>query len=357
VVRTSPDAKPTLILGIPSFRMDFQRYVRFLFDCGTDRRFTADTVMAAIEKKHPLGPMDAFVYRHMVIPYIQKKFKEKAEQLSFFKARPEFGRGRYDTFNSIKTNFGLDPLKDDAIGTADIPPIWNQAPRANHYAQWDGINDSLSERNRSAMLAAGARPEDMPLEELAWVEDWLKKLPPPKFPYPVDAALAARGKEVFAAQCARCHAPDGPYVGQVIPLQEIGTDPERLKTTTQELVDHLNTLGQGHPWQLRRFRRTNGYAAMILDGVWARAPYLHNGAVPTLRDLLSPPEQRTKVFYRGYDVYDPVNVGFVSQGPEAEHWGTRIDTTTRANGNGGHPLGVGLPEADKASLIEYLKTL
>src|SRR3546814_6666122 len=60
-----------------------------------------------------------------------------------------------------------------------------------------------------------------------------------------------------------------------------------------------------------------GYNPPFLDGLWLRAPYLHNGSVPTLRDLLEPLAQRPMVFWRGYDLYDPVDVGFVSQGPEA----------------------------------------
>ena len=58
------------------------------------------------------------------------------------------------------------------------------------------------------------------------------------------------------------------------------------------------------PYRFTHFRKTNGYANQPLDGIWLRAPYLHNGSVPTLRDLLEPPEQRPKVFYRGYDVFD-----------------------------------------------------
>ena len=65
----------------------------------------------------------------------------------------------------------------------------------------------------------------------------------------------------------------------------------------------MNTLGTGTPWKFSHFRKTDGYANMPLDGVWLRAPYLHNGSVPTLRALLFP-EERPAVFYRGYDVYD-----------------------------------------------------
>ena len=85
-----------------------------------------------------------------------------------------------------------------------------------------------------------------------------------------------------------------------------------------------------------------------------RAPYLHHGAVPTLRDLLEPPANRPKVFWRGYDLYDQKNVGFIAHGPEAERVGTKFDTSALANGNGGHVFGTTLPAAEKESLLEYL---
>ena len=100
-----------------------------------------------------------------------------------------------------------------------------------------------------------------------------------------------------------------------------------------------------------------GYIVAFLDGIWLRAPYLHNGSVPTLHDLLEPAAQRPKPFYRGYDVYDPMNGGFVSAGPEAERVGTRYEVERKGNGNKGHEFGVALPAAEKEALVEYLKTL
>jgi hypothetical protein len=102
--------------------------------------------------------------------------------------------------------------------------------------------------------------------------------------------------------------------------------------------------------------QNNGYCSPPLDGLWMRAPYLHNGSVPTLRDLLETPDKRPVIFYRGYDVYDPVNVGFVSSGPQAAGTGWRVDVTIRGNGNQGHVYGTDLSDADKQALIEYLKT-
>jgi hypothetical protein len=103
--------------------------------------------------------------------------------------------------------------------------------------------------------------------------------------------------------------------------------------------------------------KLEGYQSPPLDGVWMRAPYLHNGSVPTLRDLLSAVEDRPKVFYRGYDVYDPINVGFITNGFDTRRYGWKHDTAERGNGNQGHTYGTQLSVDEKASLVEYLKTL
>jgi hypothetical protein len=118
----------------------------------------------------------------------------------------------------------------------------------------------------------------------------------------------------------------------------------------------MNTIGTGKPWKFSHFRKTNGYAGMPLDGVWLRAPYLHNGSVPTLRALLLL-DPRPARFYRAYDVYDFTGVGFTATGPEAEKNGVLFDTTLRGNGNGGHTYGTALPAAEREAILEYLKTL
>ena len=100
-----------------------------------------------------------------------------------------------------------------------------------------------------------------------------------------------------------------------------------------------------------------GYQAVLLDGLWLRAPYLHNGSVPNLVALLTPPDARPKTFFRGYDVYDQTKVGFIAEGPDAERVGVEYDTRVPGNSNQGHPYGTDLPEEQKRALIEYLKTL
>lgn len=98
------------------------------------------------------------------------------------------------------------------------------------------------------------------------------------------------------------------------------------------------------------------FAARPLHGVWAAAPYLHNGSVPTLRDLLTPPDQRIKRFPLGHREYDPVKIGYRTDLPEAE-WRYAVDTVNDSgSSNAGHLFGTTLPEAEKAALLEYLKT-
>jgi hypothetical protein len=103
--------------------------------------------------------------------------------------------------------------------------------------------------------------------------------------------------------------------------------------------------------------KQNGYVNVTLEGLWLRGPYLHNGSVPTLADLLEVPAQRPKVFYRGYDVLYAEKVGFVSQGSDAERIGFRYDTSVAGNSNAGHLWGTTLGADEKHALLEYLKTL
>jgi hypothetical protein len=97
------------------------------------------------------------------------------------------------------------------------------------------------------------------------------------------------------------------------------------------------------------------YAARPLYGIWAAAPYLHNGSVPTLYDLLLPPEQRPKRFGLGAREYDPVRLGFAVD-TACQQQDCVVDTTRTGDGNGGHLFGTDLSEPDRMALLEYLKT-
>ncbi len=167
--------------------------------------------------------------------------------------------------------------------------------------------------------------------------------------------------------CAHCHGASGDdftgaYVGKVLPIEDIKTDRYRLDSFTYDVALNLGTPYAGEPYRFKHFRKTFGYANLPLDGLWLRAPYLHNGSVPTLRDLLDPPASRPQWFYRGYDVYDPVKVGFKTDVREENGWQYyRFDTRDdkgfiRGNGNYGHDYGTQLSADQKNQLVEYLKT-
>jgi len=232
---------------------------------------------------------------------------------------------------------------------------------------WDGNNTTVEERNKSAAFGTGTTPPTIDLARIKRVEDWLLDAKPPLFKdfFPIDAQLAATGAPIYQEYCAACHGASGSdftgeYVGQVEPLEKIGTDRRRLDSYTYTLAVNQATLYAGYPWRFTHFQKTHGYANLPLDGLWLRAPYLHNGAVPSLRDLLEPAATRPKDFYRGNDVFDPVKVGFVSDVPEAN--GKKffhLDTAQAGNGNAGHEgkaYGTELSDAEKTALVEFLKT-
>ncbi len=246
------------------------------------------------------GFFDGLVYRLFVISRTRDGLREQARAFSWLDRRPPLGPGRVDTFNPYKMLFGFDLRADQSAGTADLPPLFHQKIREGLWLHWDGNNDKVEERNKSAAIGAGASPASLDLPAMQRIEEWIWELKPPAFPpEKIDAARAARGRPLYEKHCGGCHAPGGQRTGQVVALDEIGTDPERLNSFSPALAEKMNTLGTGYPWKFSHFRKTNGYAAMPLDGVWLRAPYLHNGSVPTLRDLLNAPEQRPAVSIAG----------------------------------------------------------
>ena len=366
-IRDVADATPRFVLGMPAHQLDAQSYLRFLFAIGQDPRFNADTLLAAVHADNPrFSWLEDQFYRYVVIPQTRDALIARGKSFSWMDARPNFLPGRVDTFNPYKQRLqerfgassGFDMSADKTIGTAKLPSLWDQRPREGMWLHWDGNNDSVDERNKSATLGAGATEQSLDEGSLARIHDWIADLQPPAFPRDrINTEKAQAGSRIWDSQCASCHAFGGASTGQVTPISEVGTDPSRLDSFTAQLVQGMTNFGKGYPWQFSHFRKTDGYANMPLDGIWLRSPYLHNGSVPTLRDLLNPPSERPKVFYTGYDEYDYDNVGLVTTGPEAERYGEKFDTSVPGNGNGGHLYGTTLSQADKDALLEYMKTL
>src|SRR5262249_47585239 len=119
------------------------------------------------------------------------------------------------------------------------------------------------------------------------IQAYLRTLEPPKFPFEVDAVKAGRGRVVFKATCSKCHGtygPDGHYPNRLVELKVTGTDPARAVGMSDRMIAHYNAtwFAEEHPAD----PVMTGYQAPPLLGVWATAPYLHNGSVPTLHHML-----------------------------------------------------------------------
>ena len=370
-VRLRPDGLPTIVPAAPSHQTAPQQYMRFLMDAAADPRFTASNILAEISKNYRLSPMERLAYRVALVPATRRRLLRLREQSTWMQTRTEWGRGRIDHFNPIKFHTLRQPI-DETVGNADMGPLWNLETRRNQsYAyHWDGLSTDLREVVLSSAIISGAdrtwidrdfarweRTDPREMSSLRRVTNYISSLQPPKYPFPIDQPLAAAGAGVFSTECASCHAPENRRFGQVIPVAEVGTDRHRLDTWTKSAAAAYNAFGEGRDWAFSSFRTTDGYVAVSLDGLWLRGPYLHNGSVPTLVDLLEPAERRPARFWRGHDLIDADKVGFVSDGADAQRVGTPYDTSKPGNSNAGHLYGTSLPPDVKRALLEYLKTL
>jgi len=370
-VRDAPGGPARVVLGMPAQRLDLQAFVQFVLDCTLDSRLTADAVRGRLPGSGGPSLFERALLRTGLIDRLKLQTLDLRNRIApiLVSGMPRWGRGRVDTFNpykAIQFNWDLSRLPpDELIGASDYPSLWNQQPREGMHLHWDGDNDSVDERNLSAALGAGVTPVTVDHDNLKRVRDWIWTLPPPAYPYPIDRALASRGEPLYQQQCQDCHADhrfrdgvvSGSRVGKVVPIAAIGTDRHRLDSYTFTFAMNQYGLYPDSPFRFSHFRKTNGYANHPLDGIWLRGPFLHNGSVPTLRDLLDAPEQRPPLFYRGYDVFDQARVGFVSDVPSADgQTFTRYDTTVPGNSNRGHVYGTTLADEEKRAIVEYMKT-
>lgn len=292
-----------------------------------------------------------------------------------------WGPGRVDTFNPYKLiNFEVeaDCLRpEERIGASDFPSIFQQGARARRgmHLHWDGNNASIAERNLSAALGAGVNERTVDHGSLARIVDWLSEIVPPPSPYSgdLDRASVERGREIYKEACQACHGYqgekgyvfEGSRLGQIEPLAYVGTDRGRLDSYTLLIEkyqkDRLFCTEPEH--RFRQFKKTNGYANAPLDGLWLRAPYLHNGSVPTLWDLLQPASARPRAFRRGaaHIKLDPAKGGFDApdclpgegEGPIDSFC---FDTRQPGNSSEGHLYGTDLTLDRKKDLLSYLLT-
>ena len=356
-------SQPRFYLAGAANTVDIQGYQRFLSRSAQDPRFNPDVLLPAMGSRLELSWLDRLIYRLAIIPITRSRLREQGEAFAWTGSRPAWGPGRIDPFNPVKFNM-LGLPDDSTIGNSDMQAIWNlnarETIREHAPLHWDGLNTSIREVVISSALGDGAVAEEWDWDRILRVERYLRTLPPPPSPHRPDPAAVSRGKALFDRNCASCHAPGGARTLTLIPAEEIGTDPHRLAMWTDEARDAYLNYRRGYDWNFRSFQNIEGYNAEPLWGLWLNGPYLHNGSIATLADLLRPPADRPKAFVRGTDLLDPVHGGFAApvcdpQMPERGRF--CYDTTLPGNGNGGHLYGTDLPGDEKADLLAYLLTL
>ncbi len=393
-VRDFASQKPQIVPGMPAHTFNLGAWGQFLTSVVKEEKFTPDRIMDQIDymqdSPHRLVEkpdlINRLIFRYYAVHLMRQQLITLGDRLSFIHT-DTWGPGRVDTFNAPKALLNF-PMKkyadpDELVGNADFPSVWNQRPREGMQLHWDGNNALVAERNLSAAFGTGAYPPTLDAPRVQRTARYLETATPPSFPAEhIDGALAQRGKQYYQERCVGCHGwreppfrhnpPEhGEDVGTVDPIDDIGTDRARLNSYTWPLMVNQSTLYAGYerdwgfapdyPQRFSHFRKQPGYANLPLDGIWLRAPYLHNGSVPNLWELLKPAEERAEFFCRGGDVYDYRNVGFVSEMKMKQDKCDFFLFDTHKTGNGksghtGHRFGTDLLPDQKWALIEYLKT-
>ena len=252
-----------------------------------------------------------------------------------------------------------------AVAEVDPSSIWMQKNKG--YKHWDGTQGVDLHRNAGAAAANLNSPVD--IENVSKITQFVENLPAEPYPFDVDYLKAQKGQAHFVQNCIHCHS--GP--NKVIDFKSIGTDPNRVAHFPPLIAEFQGKILQRNCADARFCNKPDGaqyqpqelslmalgYVGSSLEGIWARAPYLHNGSVPTLRALLT--NQRPEKFYRGNTRYDEKNVGFAWDYPTLQS--VLFNTNESGKSNRGHnsieTLGRdwGKNPIELDELLEYLKTL
>lgn len=306
------------------------------------------------------------------------------------------GPGRIDAIGAginrlLFRSSGVPHDRTDA--PVDYPWLWDAADL--EWFHYNGALDSRRARDVAQALFTAGTPEagaKIDAVAVARISAGYDALAAPRWPEdilpPIDAELAARGEALFARHCASCHDRGRATVcGEdrqevtMVELGRIGTDPRqalnfarrrasapdgetrRSSTLLADAISDLDGFGEAEGCA-PRVRAPLAYRARRLTGVWATGPFLHNGSVPTIYQLLSPVSERPRRFWVGSRELDPIEVGFRHDRAA----GGEVRRTDRAgNANTGHEfadgpreagvIGPALKPAERLALVEYLKTL
>lgn len=281
----------------------------------------------------------------------------------------------------MRTHNGQMPRVDE-VGRGDVktPPLWHTVAKMPSQ-RW--YSDGSFHGPYPLMASSMELEKDRPFDALAKVvvprikeefDTVVRHLRPPHYPYAIDQALAARGRELFNSRdvgCANCH---GVYDGRGNVdwpglHMDVGTDRSRLDVVSDQFIEAFNRSPLAADGSLQKSR---GYAATPLTGVWANFPYLHNGSVPTLWHLLGPISERPAIFQiTAARTLDQVRIGqplyldpasgrlgeaqLLRRFGDDRNW---FNTARPGAANIGHNMWPQIKtDANRRALIEYLKTL
>ena len=249
----------------------------------------------------------------------------------------------------------------------DAPPWWNVKRKTHLYA--DGFAGTGHRALMQFMMTPSNGPEVFHKAEDDFKEiyTWILALEPPKYPHSIDQSLADKGRGIFNNNCAECHGTYGDgsaFPQKIVPLDVVGTDRARLDSLTPEMRHGYELSWFSNHGEKKSISDPGGYVAQPLNGIWASAPYLHNGSVPTLWHLFHA-DKRPKVWQRTEDGYDYERGGLeiveFDAVPATARTGkqrrTYFDTTMFGKSKEGHLFPDLLSEDEKVAVLEYLKTL
>jgi hypothetical protein len=292
------------------------------------------------------------------------------------------GPGLTNGVASLKNVLSLDVNDGSASGFTSIPSIGDRGFRSSLL--YDGVYSiARKEQSRSVTEASDQQLKDAsivaalftvptmgqtPKRALKNIDYAIKNISPilktyktPEFPGTINSEKAERGFAVYNNNCLQCHGEykwEGGKKSQlvsfpnvVVPQNEMNSDANRWQSITPALTKKL----QESPWNDKlQFNHNQGYVAPILEGLWASAPYMHNGSVPTLYQFMHP-ETRPAKFNVGNQNLDLDRVGILA---EVSGVSEVYDTSLKGRGNRGHEVEFsGISESEKDELLEYLKTL
>jgi len=261
-----------------------------------------------------------------------------------------------------------DPALDipDVTIPTDVPPWWVLKKKNAMFYTAIGRGDFSKFLMASSILTMSDTSEARMIDDkFPDVLAWIKTLEAPKYPEAINQDLASQGEIIFTNNCSGCHGTygnDGKYPNFLVSLETVGTDPALSNAYTegtyQPFIDWYSESWFSQTDNPGKLVIEEGYVAQPLDGIWASAPYLHNGSVPTIEALLNS-EIRPQYWKRSFDSndYNYDALGWNVEKLESKEDNETYDTTIDGYRNMGHRFGDKLSHEERLAVIEYLKTL